>query len=161
MTNRITFKSLESLLLHLFDFHSFLFFGMLFIPLSRFKFPKRFALLILFIAIKTFCSWWIFKNLYNGIFHVLIKRRQLNCCADSWENYFGSVGRQNNNPKFQVGTSENKIIDHRVKKDLCYFVNISYMWNRPRLCTASFNNVKCISFCFLCILLWSKRKISY
>ena len=34
------------------------------------------------------------------------------CCAGSHENYIGSVGRQNDNNIFRVGTFKNKNTDH-------------------------------------------------
>ena len=40
------------------------------------------------------------------------------CLTGSWENYFTSFGRENNNnPRFlRVGKSKNKNIDHRGKE---------------------------------------------
>ena len=31
---------------------------------------------------------------------------------------------------------------------MCYYLNTSYIWNRPHLFTTKFNNIKCIKFLF-------------
>ena len=81
-----------------------------------------------------------------------LRRRQLNC-ADSRENYVKSVSRQNNN-RFQVGTSKNKNIDHRVKKTCAIMsTQVTYeTYHIPVLCHSTMSNAL-IFFCFLCILL--------
>ena len=33
-------------------------------------------------------------------------------------------------------------------RNLCYYVNISYIWNRPHLFTSRLNNIKCTTFLF-------------
>ena len=38
------------------------------------------------------------------------------CCTSSQENYAGSGGLQNNNPKFPFRSSKSKNIDHRVRE---------------------------------------------
>ena len=66
------------------------------------------------------------------------------CCTSSQENYFGSVGLQNNYPKFPVCASKSKNIDHRVK-ETCTTMSTQvtstsfYLW---------FNNIKLTNFFF-------------
>ena len=77
------------------------------------------------------------------------------CCRGSQENYFGLVGRQNNNnkPMFQVDTL---FLKHWLSK----WRNLS-VWKWPHLFIMWFNYVKCTNFWFLCILLQPKMKSLY
>ena len=51
-----------------------------------------------------------------------IRQRQLNFChTGSRENYFVSVGGQNNNATFWAGTAKNKNIDHPGRESCAMF----------------------------------------
>ena len=73
---------------------------------------------------------------------------------DSWENYVGSISRQNNNnSKSWVGISKNKNIDHRVK-ETCTIMSTQIAYEIHHisvLCHSTMSGA--LNFCFLCILL--------
>ena len=71
----------------------------------------------------------------------------------SRENYFWSVGGQNNNPKFQGQQSKNRNIDHQGEKTCAIMsTKVTYETNLIYLLPDSIMS-SALNFCFLCILL--------